>query len=130
MDTDRIGSKRKPKKRGVPRLTKSSNRTAIVSYYSAYSRTHDMIVSAGYLKVKEKKLRNLPKAAQPVFKSTNLRIEVDNRKREYASSSEVFDLKPTSGNPGIRIEFVGWQPSRNCSTAISLSKWSVSTVCT
>jgi len=45
-------------------------------------------------------------------------------------TSEVFDLKPTSGNPGIRIEFVGWQPSRNCSTAISLSKWSVSTVCT
>jgi hypothetical protein len=29
------------------------------------------------------------------------------------ASSEVFDLKPTSGNPGIRIEFVGWRPSRN-----------------
>src|SRR5271169_342938 len=48
-------------------------------------------------------------------------------------TSEVFDLKPTSGNPGnpgIRIEFVGWRPFRNCSTAMSLSKWSVSTVCT
>jgi hypothetical protein len=48
----------------------------------------------------------------------------------FLQPSEVFDLKPTSGNPGIRIEFVGWRPSRNCSTAMSLSKWSVLTVCT
>jgi thioredoxin reductase len=46
-----------------------------------------------------------------------------------AKPSEVFDLKPTSGNFCIRVEFMGWRRSRNCSTATSLWKWSVSTVC-
>src|SRR3982751_4720999 len=30
--------------------------------------------------------------------------------------SEVFDLKPTSGDSGVDVKFVGWRPSRNCST--------------
>jgi hypothetical protein len=36
--------------------------------------------------------------------------------KKQLEASEVFDLKPTSGDSGVRIEFVGWRPSRNCWT--------------
>jgi hypothetical protein len=30
-------------------------------------------------------------------------------------ASEVFDLKPTSGDSGIHVESMGWRSSRNFS---------------
>jgi hypothetical protein len=52
-------------------------------------------------------------------------LSVPRRRPRHAASpekgtpkrtSEVFDLKPTSGRSAGFVEFVGWQPSRNFST--------------